>query len=441
MMLKKLIKMVLAVLLVFSVSFTGVLGMERTASQEWFEDAKFGMFIHWGLYSILQGSEWVMNEAGIPVREYEKLASKFNPPEFNAGDWVSLAKSAGMSYITVTSKHHEGFCIFDSKLTKYDIVDSTPFKRDVMAELAEECRKQGIKLFFYYSLLDWHHPDYFPLGDTGHYSDRGEGGNWEKYVEYYKGQLREICSNYGKIGGLWFDGWWDKPDADWDLQGAYELIHTLQPDALIINNHHRKPFPGEDIQEFERDLPGENLFGFSGGAAVSQLPLETCGTINDSWGYNKSDHNYKSVKELIHCLVRSACMNCNLLLDIGPMPDGKIDEQFRKRLAGMGQWLKENGNSIYGTRGGPYAPDKWGGATWKGSRIYLHVLKPKSTKLVLPEISSDILSVSLLDGTELETVREKGKISVNIPKKIRDEIDTIIVIETKGEGPFYVKGK
>ncbi len=189
-----------------------------------------------------------MEKSKIPVSEYEKLPPQFNPTGFNAEEWVKTAKEAGMKYITITSKHHDGFCMFDSKLTRYDIVDATPYAKDPMKALAEACHKHGLKLFFSYSLLDWHHPDYFPCGRTGHATGREEGGDWSKYVAYYQGQVRELCTNYGAIGGLWFDGWWDRPDADWDLVGTYKIIHDLQPGALVGNNHHVNPFPGKDFQ-------------------------------------------------------------------------------------------------------------------------------------------------------------------------------------------------
>jgi alpha-L-fucosidase len=217
-------------------------------ARRWFQDATFGLFVHWGVSSLLGKGEWVMEKSKIPVSEYEKLPPQFNPTGFNAEEWVKTAKEAGMKYITITSKHHDGFCMFDSKLTRYDIVDATPYAKDPMKALADACHKHGLKLFFSYSLLDWHHPDYFPCGRTGHATGREEGGDWSKYVAYYQGQVRELCTNYGAIGGLWFDGWWDRPDADWDLVGTYKIIHDLQPGALVGNNHHVNPFPGKDFQ-------------------------------------------------------------------------------------------------------------------------------------------------------------------------------------------------
>ncbi|MBO3767903.1 MAG: alpha-L-fucosidase, partial [Candidatus Brockarchaeota archaeon] len=200
-------------------------------------------------------------------------------------------------------------------------------------------RKEGLKVFFYYSLLDWHHPDYYPLGMTGQYSGRPEGGNWEKYLEYYHGQVKELCTNYGEIGGLWFDGWWDKPNANWKLNELYETIHDLQPSALIGNNHHVDPFYGEDFQIFEQDIPGENTAGFNK-ANVSNLPLETCLTMNNSWGYNSSDKNYKSLDTIKEYFNKAWSKGANLLLNVGPLPNGKLVPEQVEILQKIGTWMR-----------------------------------------------------------------------------------------------------
>ncbi|HEY2164683.1 MAG TPA: alpha-L-fucosidase, partial [Gemmatimonadaceae bacterium] len=228
--------------------------VERQAAREWFRDAKFGMFVHWGAYSQLGQGEWVMENRSIPVDTYEWLASAFNPVKFDARAWVATAKAAGVRYITITARHHDGFSMFATKANRYNIVDWTPFARDPMKELAAECRANGIKLFFYYSQLDWHHPDYWPRGRTGHATGRAESGDWNRYLDFMDAQLTELLTNYGPIGGIWFDGMWDKPDADWRLAKTYALIHRLQPAALIVPNHHEAPKPGEDVQTFEQDL-------------------------------------------------------------------------------------------------------------------------------------------------------------------------------------------
>lgn len=405
--------------------------MERSASKpehiQWFEDAKFGLFIHWGIYSILGRGEWVMENERIPVAEYEKLAREFNPVDFDANEWAAKAKEAGVRYVTITSKHHDGFSMFDTKLSDYKITN-TPFGRDVMIELAGALSKRGIRLFFYYSQLDWHHKDYFPLGKTGHGAGRQPNGDWSKYLQYYAGQVEELCSQYGKIGGMWFDGWWDKQDADWDLDGVYRTIHGLQPAALVGSNHHVQPFRGEDFQIFEQDLPGENSAGFNM-ARISNLPLETCMTINNSWGYNSSDKNNKSLKELIDRLVRAAGLGANMLLNVGPLPNGEIQKEHLERLRDIGEWLSKHGEAIYGTRRGPYQGLGWGASTRKGKRTYLHVLDWNKGKIVLPRPSRARGSTALLDGTDIEARPEGDIINIIIPEPLRDPIDTIIILD------------
>src|SRR5262249_43348218 len=194
-------------------------------ARQWFQDSKFGLFIHWGVYGVLGEGEGVMNKKKMPTAEYEPLAARFNPTEFNPAEWVSLAKAAGMKYISITSKHHDGFAMWGTKQNRWNIVDATPYKRDPLKMLADECRKQGVKLFFYHSHLDWHHPDYYPRGRTGHNSGRPESGDFDRYLDFVDNQLRELLTGYGDIGGIWFDGWWDKPTAEWRLEKTYGLIH------------------------------------------------------------------------------------------------------------------------------------------------------------------------------------------------------------------------
>ena len=402
---------------------------ENLKAREWFQDARFGMFIHWGVYSVLGDGEWVMHNRRMTIAEYEKLAPQFNPTEFNAAEWVALAKEAGMRYITFTSKHHDGFAMWHTRQSRWNIVDATPYGKDVIKMLADECHKQGIKLFLYHSHLDWHHPDYYPRGRTGQYSGRPESGNWYRYLDYLDAQLKELLTNYGPIAGIWFDGWWDKPDADWRLQKTYSLIHRLQPAALIGNNHHRRPFEGEDFQMFEKDLPGRNTTGFRTETQISDLPLETCDTINRSWGYNAKDNRYKSVPELIQYLVRAAGYNANFLLNVGPMPNGKIQPEFVERLRGMGQWLRENGESIYGTRGGPIPPRPWGVTTRKGNKVFVHVLDWPDELLAIPDIPNVKTAKVFPGGTPVTMRRAEGGLLLRLPAGVRNPIDTIIVLE------------
>jgi alpha-L-fucosidase len=399
-------------------------------ARRWFEDAKFGMFVHWGVYSLLGKGEWVMNNDKIPIAEYEKLPPRFNPAKFDADEWVKLAKSAGMKYLTITSKHHDGFCMFDSKLTGYDIVDATPYGKDPMKALAAACHKQGIKLFFYYSLLDWHHPDYFPRGKTGQAAGRPEKGDWKAYVAYYQGQVRELCTEYGEIGGIWFDGWWDRPDADWDLAGTYRMIHALQPGALVGNNHHVAPFPGEDFQMFEQDLPGNNSAGFNKAGVTAGLPLETCLTLNGSWGYNARDRNFKSPEQVIHALVGAAGRGANLLLNVGPKPDGTIGTESSERLMAVGKWLEKYGKTIYSTRPGPIAPQPWGVSMVKSSEpafIYLHVIG-KADRIKLPEGLSSYVPYAFGKETPLRLTQGAGGMELNLPADEPPLEDKIIVL-------------
>ncbi|HKN69257.1 MAG TPA: alpha-L-fucosidase [Gemmatimonadaceae bacterium] len=404
---------------------------ERMAARAWFRDAKFGMFVHWGVYSQLGEGEWVMQNRGITVDSYEWLASAFNPVKFDAREWVSLAKRAGVRYITITSRHHDGFSMFATKATRYNIVDWTPFHRDPLKELADECQRQGLKLFFYYSQLDWHHPDYWPRGGTGHATGRPESGEWTRYLDFMDAQLTELLTNYGPIGGIWFDGMWDKPNAEWRLGQTYALIHRLQPAALIVPNHHKAPLPDEDVQTFEQDLPGANTAGFNT-TSVGALPLETSLTMNESWGFNITDKKFTSVRELIGYLVRAAGRDANLLLNIGPRPDGTIQPEAVARLDSLGEWLRTYGRSIYGTRGGPIAPRPWGVTTQRGDTVFVHLLEWSDRVLSIPPFGQRIVRASMLGtGARVGVNQAEAAVTLTTPAQSSDEIDRIIVLETR----------
>lgn len=400
-------------------------------AREWFENARFGMFIHWGVYSVLADGEWVMNNHKMTVAEYEKLPPQFDPTEYNPAEWVALAKAAGMKYITITSKHHDGFGMWGTKQNHWNIVDATPYKKDVLKMLAEECHRQGIKLFFYHSELDWHSPDYFPRGRTGQTAGRPKSGDFNRYLEFMDNQLRELLTGYGDIGGIWFDGWWDKPKANWRLDRTYRLIHSLQPQTLIGNNHHQVPNPGEDIQMFEKDLPGRNTAGFNEGEKVGDLPLETAETINTAWGYNFTDDHFKSTRELVQYLVRAAGANANFLLNIGPRPDGIIQPEFVERLQQMGQWLAQYGDSIYGTRGGPIAPHPWGVTTRKANKVYVHVLEWPDPVLLVPAPSNQVTSAyALKDHVKVEFSKSGDGLLLKLPARASTDFDSVVVLET-----------
>jgi alpha-L-fucosidase len=403
---------------------------ENLKARQEFQDAKFGMFIHWGVYSVLGDGEWVLHNRKLKLNEYERLPRFFDPEQFDAQTWVALAKAAGMKYITITSRHHDGFAMFDSKVSDWNIVQRTPYRKDPLKMLADECHRQGIKLFFYYSQLDWHNPDYYPRGVTAWDNGRPDHGDWSAYLDdYMDGQLRELLTNYGPVGGIWFDGMWDKSDADWHLPKTYALIHQLQPAALIIPNHHQTPRPGEDVQTFERDIPGQNTAGFNTNYVSDQLPLESSNTLNDSWGFNIGDRKYKSPEELEEMLVRAAGYNSNLLLNIGPMPNGEIQQEFVDRLHAVGEWMSRYGESIYGTRGGPLAPGDWGVTTHKSDTVYVHVLRWNAPLLALPPLQQKITRAQqLVSGTGVEFTQDKDGVVLKVPPAAKGELDRVVVL-------------
>jgi len=408
---------------------------ENLKARQEFQDDKFGMFIHWGVYSVLGDGEWVFHNRKLTLQEYERVPQFFDPEKFDAKAWVSLAKAAGMKYITITSRHHDGFAMFDSKVSDWNIVQRTPYAKDPLKMLADECHRQGIKLFFYYSQLDWHHPDYFPRGktamDQGSWDNgRPDHGDWNAYLDYMNGQLRELLTNYGPVGGIWFDGMWDKPEADWQLQKTYWLIHQLQPAALIIPNHHETPKPGEDVQTFEKDLPGQNSAGFNTKFVSDQLPLESSNTLNGSWGFNISDSRYKSGEEVEEMLVRAAGNNSNLLLNIGPMPNGEIQAEFVTRLRAVGEWVSRYGDSIYGTRGGPWMPGDWGVSTQKKDKVYVHVLHWNAPLLALPPLGKTVKSAHALSDNVAVTVTQNTEgIVLELPPAKKAEVDRVVILE------------
>ncbi len=358
---------------------------ENLVAREAFADDKFGIFLHWGIYSLFAQGEWYLQNAGLDHQEYAKAASAFSPTRFNARQWVSAIKASGARYICFTTRHHDGFSMWDTEASDYDIVDATPYGRDILKELAKECRRQGIRLHLYYSHIDWGRDDY-PQGRTAREvtgRDHFEGG-WPHYYAYMNRQLTELLTQYGPIGAIWFDGWWDHDEDatpfDWQLDEQYALVHRLQPACLVANNHHQVPFMGEDIQIFERDLPGENTAGLSG-QAISPLPLETCQTMNGMWGYKVVDQNYKSANTLIQYLVGAAGKGANLLLNIGPQPNGELPAAALERLEAIGEWMARYAETIYGTRGGEVPPAPWGVTTRKGDRLFVHILQHDTTQL------------------------------------------------------------
>lgn len=393
---------------------------------------KFGIFIHWGIYSMFGQGEWYMQNANLDWQEYQKAASAFYPHRFDANEWVSAIKASGARYITFTSRHHDSFSMWKTDQSDYNIVDATPYGKDVIAQLAEACHDQGVRLHLYYSHLDWRRSDY-PLGRTGKGTHRDLQPNWNTYLQFMEGQLTELLTRYGDIGAIWFDGVWDHDEDsipfNWDLDRQYALIHRLQPRCLVGNNHHEAVKPGEDIQIFERDVPGQNTAGLSG-QAIGQLPLETCQTMNGMWGYKITDQNYKSVDELIRLLVSTSGKGANLLLNIGPQPNGELPATALDRLRGIGQWLGQYGESIYGTQAGDIEEQPWGATTRKGETLYVHVTDRELQTLTLP-LACRIRSISVLnDGTVLKAKKSAEGYQIELPKH-SEHVDFILKVTTK----------
>jgi alpha-L-fucosidase len=423
---------------------------QRDERMQWWRQARFGMFIHWGVYSIPAGTykgkqisgigEWIMEHGDIPVAEYEKYAKQFNPVKFNADQWVQIAKNAGMKYIVITSKHHDGFCLWDSKVSDYDIMDTATFKRDILKELSVACKKHGIRLCFYHSIMDWHHPDaqapFYPK-----YNDNSRTNpNFSRYLKtYLKPQLKELITNYGPLGVMWFDGEWIK---DWtEPQGIdlYNYVRGLQPD-IIINNRigkGRKSMQGMTKEGYfagdfgtpEQEIPPTGLPG---------VDWETCMTMNDTWGFKSYDHSWKSKQDLIRKLADIASKGGNFLLNVGPTAEGLIPEASVECLAAIGQWMAKNSESIYGTSASPFEKLPWGRCTVKTGKLYLHVFDwPKNGELHVPMPRNDVQKAYLIareDRAELLLDSdESGNLVVTVPLRAPDVVDTVVLLEMEAE--------
>ncbi len=396
-----------------------------------FADNRFGIFLHWGIYSMFAQGEWYLN-SGISAEEYAKAAGGFFPAKFNAEEWVSAIKNAGARYICFTSRHHDGFSMWHTEQSPYNIVDATPFGRDILRELADECHRQGIKLHLYYSHIDWTRPDY-PSGRTGLSTGRDSTlRDWPSYYKFMNSQLTELLTRYGEIGAIWFDGWWDhdedKTPFDWQLTEQYAMIHRLQPGCLVGNNHHQTPFAGEDIQIFERDLPGENTAGLSG-QSVSALPLETCQTMNGMWGYKIKDQDYKDTNTLVRYLVRAAGMGANLLLNIGPQPDGQLPATALLRLAEIGKWMNQYGSTVYGTSRGDFPAQEWGTSTRKDDTLFVHIFDSSAQKIIVPTSAKAKNAVCFIDRKPVRFKNTTDGILLELEERPTDEIDFVVEIK------------
>lgn len=409
---------------------------ENLKARQEFADNKFGIFIHWGIYSTFAQGEWYFNRKKLSQQEYKKAADAFYPHRFDAKAWVSAFKDAGAKYICFTTRHHDGFSMWDSQYTDYDMVDATPFKRDIVGELAAECHRQGLKFHAYYSHMDWSRDDY-PGGRFGGRVtdlDHFEGG-WQNYYRFMNNQLAELITKYD-IDAVWFDAMGDHRNDptpfDWQLDEQYAMIRSLKPSCLIGNNHHLSNVDREDFQIFERDIPGENKGGFSKGVEVSnKKPLETCQTMNKSWGYKVSDQNYKSTETLIRYLVSTSGKGANLLLNVGPQPNGEVPAAALVRLKEMGEWLRANGETIYGTTAGDLAAQEWGVTTRKGNRLFVHIFDLKSQELHLP-LSCKVSKAFAYDSKQaVKFVKSKeGGITLKFDE-VPSGIDYIVELITK----------
>jgi alpha-L-fucosidase len=381
---------------------------------EWWKDARFGMFIHWGPIS-LKGTEisWSRGKE-IPVEEYDNLYKQFNPVKFNADEWVKLAKDAGMKYIVFTSKHHDGFCMWNTKYTDHNIMNS-PFKRDVMKELAEACKKQGMALGFYHSTTDWYNPD-FPLTSPGG-TVRRPVSNIERYTEYLKNESVEIIKNYGPLLVMWYD-----VPQEFDAkrgQGVIDYIRKVQPDILVNDRTGAKG---------DFDTPEQRIGDFQ-----IDRPWETCMTIGEQWAWKPNDV-VKSLEVCLQNLIRSSGGDGNLLFNVGPKSDGTIEPLQAERLREMGKWLEKYGYTVYGTRGGPFKPSDMGVSTRKGNKIYLHIFKltGDSPRIVLPDIGMEIKKCVLADGAPVKYTHANGEYILEFDRKLLKPIDTIVEIEVAG---------
>ncbi len=353
---------------------------ERT---EWFRQARFGMFIHWGIYAIPARGEWVRSQEKMPVKDYQQFFNEFNPVDYNPREWARLAKQAGMKYAVITAKHHDGFCLFDSKYTDYKATN-TPAGRDLIKEFVEAFRSEGLKVGFYYSLIDWHHPDYPAYGDRQHpMRDNPEFKNqkydWDNYITYMHNQVRELCTNYGKIDIMWFDfSYNDFTGEKWKASELVKMVRELQPGILIDNRlgghmeqGHPEAYAG-DFEGPEQYIPVRPIRDVYG----NLVPWEVCMTLNNHWGYSNNDHDYKSPKVVVRALVNCVSKGGNLLLNVGPDALGNIPEESVNILKEVGQWMDTYHESIYGCTLADYPQPDWGRYTQKGDTLYAHIMDP-----------------------------------------------------------------
>ncbi|HEY2804355.1 MAG TPA: alpha-L-fucosidase [Gemmatimonadales bacterium] len=400
----------------------------------WWRDARFGLFLHWGLYSILAGewggrtdyAEWIRNNAHIPLTDYDRLVGRFNPVQFDADAWVSMAKQAGMKYVTITSKHHDGFCLFDNRLTEF-CVRNTPFRRDIMKEMADACRRQDMKICWYHSIMDWHHPDYLPRRDWEAETRAVGNARYARFVEYLHGSVRQLLANYGDIGVMWFDGQWEGTWTHDYGRALYDACRSLQPNVIVNNRVEGwSPVPVTqqlgDFRTPEQEVPATGWPG---------MDWESCITMNGNWGFNPHDHDFKSAAQLIGLLVETASKGGNLLLNVGPKADGTFPAESVERLAAIGRWMAVNGDAIHGTTASPFASSPFR-VTTKGNRLNLFLASWPTTPLVVPGLVTPVRTAYLLADTGKTpipiTPGPRGP-ALTLPTTAPDPVCSVIVLE------------
>ena len=411
----------------------------------WWREARFGLFLHWGLYSVPAGqwknetdhAEWIMNTAHIPVEQYEKFKDQFNPVKFDPEAWAQMAEDAGMKYVVITSKHHDGFALFDSKTSDYDVM-ATPFQRDILRELSDAVRRHGLVMCWYHSIMDWHHPDYLPRRDWE--SRPTAGADFSRYREYLNGEVTELLTNYGPIGVMWFDGEWESTWTNEYGKELYDLCRKLQPNVIVNNRVSvgrsgmagmtKGDFPG-DFGTPEQEIPTQGLAG---------VDWETCMTMNDHWGFNAKDENWKSNEDLIRKLCDIASKGGNFLLNIGPTSEGVFPGASVERLAAMGRWMKVNGESIHGTEASPLDTLAFGRCTMRanevnGTTLYLHVFNwPLDGMLTIEGLGNQVIGAHLLaDPTRKVAVATRdGRVSLQVGQARPDPIASVVAVEIRG---------
>jgi len=376
---------------------------------KWWNDARFGMFIHWGVYSIPARGEWVMHVEKIPKEIYARYAQAFHPKRYDPNEWAALAKEAGMRYMVLTSRHHDGYSLFDSQVSDFT-APKTAAGRDLVAEYVKACRKAGLKVGFYYSLLDWRYQAYWDGPDK-------DPEAWRKFIEYVHAQVRELCTRYGKIDILWYDGGWPHSAEAWQSAKLNAMVRQLQP-HIIINNRSQLP---EDF-----GTPEQHIIPEQGGRA-----WESCMTMNDHWGYAAGDHNWKSATQLIHNLATCVSGGGNYLLNVGPKPDGTIPAYSVRRLKEIGAWMKVNGRSIYGCGRAPFGGGTAGPTTARGSTVYLHVFYWPGGELCLSGVETPVKSARLLATGRRAKVSQGGTslCITGLPQKAPDPHDSVIELK------------